>query len=425
MITDMDANRFATHSLKNPRILRILAAALQAVDPAEAVRKHIPKINGNVYGLAIGKASIPMLTALAEALPLSDALAISKHISSLSLNLFPVVLGSHPIPDAKSLYAGQRVLEFVSALHEDDTLICLISGGGSALVTAPHDGITLEDMQSLTSLLLSCGARIDEINTLRRQLDRIKGGGLSRAAKAEVISLILSDVIGNPLEAIASGPTFPNPTTNADALAILKKYHIEEKVPDSIIGFLESRSLLPDFQQQAVGVQNIIIGDNAFAAQAALEQAGREGFSAEILTNELQGEAREVGVMLAKQLRQEISKRPRPFCLIAGGETTVTIKGDGKGGRNQELALSTVKELAGVQNVFLITLGTDGEDGPTDAAGAVVTGESVWQAERLGVDAADCLSRNDAYTFFDVLGDLIRTGPTGTNVNDLVFLIAI
>ena len=425
MITDMDANRFATHSLKNPRILRILAAALQAVDPAEAVRKHIPKINGNVYGLAIGKASIPMLTALAEVLPLSDALAISKHISSLSLNLFPVVLGSHPIPDAKSLYAGQRVLEFVSALHEDDTLICLISGGGSALVTAPHDGITLEDMQSLTSLLLSCGARIDEINTLRRQLDRIKGGGLSRAAKAEVISLILSDVIGNPLEAIASGPTFPNPTTNADALAILKKYHIEEKVPDSIIGFLESRSLLPDFQQLAVGVQNIIIGDNAFAAQAALEQAGREGFSAEILTNELQGEAREVGVMLAKQLRQEISKRPRPFCLIAGGETTVTIKGDGKGGRNQELALSTVKEVAGVHDVFLITLGTDGEDGPTDAAGAVVTGDSAWMAERLGVDAADHLSRNDAYAFFDALGDLIRTGPTGTNVNDLIFLVAI
>jgi len=441
MITDMDANRFATHSLKNPRILRILAAALQAVDPAEAVRKHIPKINGNVYGLAIGKASIPMLTALAEVLPLSDALAISKHISSLSLNLFPVVLGSHPIPDAKSLYAGQRVLEFVSALHEDDTLIGLISGGGSALVTAPYEGITLEDMQSLTSLLLSCGARIDEINTLRRQLDRIKGGGLSRATKAKVISLILSDVIGNPLEAIASGPTCPNPTTNADALAILKKYHIEEKAPDAILNHLhnvtlsEAKSLnrnenetlrsLRSFKVTSPTVENIIIGDNRFAAQAALEQAGREGFSAEILTNELQGEAREVGVMLAKQLREEITKRPRPFCLIAGGETTVTIQGNGKGGRNQELALAAVDELAGEQDVVLIALATDGEDGPTDAAGAVVTGDSAWMAERLGVDAADHLSRNDAYAFFDALGDLIRTGPTGTNVNDLIFLVAI
>ena len=427
----MDANRFATHSLKNPRILRILSAALQAVDPAEAVRKHIPKINGNVYGLAIGKASIPMLTALAEALPLSGALAISKHASPRSSNLFSVVLGSHPVPDAKSLYAGQRVLEFVSSLTADDTLVCLISGGGSALVTAPQEGITLEDIQVLTSLLLSCGARIDEINTLRRQLDRIKGGGLARATRAKVISLILSDVIGNPLEAIASGPTSPNPTTSTDALAILKKYGIEKQVPEAILGFLEagnssySRGMLPDIQQQVVGVQNVIIGDNKFAAQAALEQAGREGFSAEILTNELQGEAREVGETLAKQLREEVSKRPRPFCLIAGGETTVTIKGDGKGGRNQELALAAINELSGEQDVVLIALATDGEDGPTDAAGAVVTGESAWRAESLGIDAADHLSRNDAHPFFDALGDLIRTGPTGTNVNDLIFLVAI
>ena len=427
----MDANRFATHSLKNPRILRILAAALQAVDPAEAVRKHIPKINGDVYGLAIGKASIPMLRALAEALPLSGALAISKHASSRSSNLFSVVLGSHPVPDAKSLYAGQRVLEFVSSLGADDTVVCLISGGGSALVTAPQEGITLEDIQVLTSLLLSCGARIDEINTLRRQLDRIKGGGLARATNAKVISLILSDVIGNPLEAIASGPTSPNPTTNTDALAILKKYGIEKQVPDAILSFLEagnasySKGMLTDIQQQVIGVQNVIIGDNKFAAQAALEQAGREGFSAEILTNELQGEAREVGVTLAKQLQEEISKRTRPFCLIAGGETTVTIKGAGTGGRNQELALAAVNELAGEKDVVLIALATDGEDGPTDAAGAVVTGESAWRAERLGVDAADHLSRNDAYPFFDALGDLIRTGPTGTNVNDLIFLVAI
>ena len=441
MITDVDANRFATHSLKNPRILRILSAALQAVDPAEAVRKHIPKINGDVYGLGIGKASIPMLTALAEAIPLSDALAISKHASPLNppssplrMDLFPVVLGSHPVPDAKSLYAGQRVLEFVSALQPDDTLVCLISGGGSALVTAPYEGITLEDMQTLTSLLLSCGARIDEINTLRRQLDRIKGGGLARGTKAKVISLILSDVIGNPLEAIASGPTFPNPTTNHDALAILKKYQLQDQVPIPIYQFLTSSlsSLIDDASAVlstgsglSADAQNTIIGDNAFAAQAALEQAGREGFSAEILTNELQGEAREVGVNLAKQLKEEKLKRPRPFCLIAGGETTVTIQGNGKGGRNQELALAAVSELAGETDLTLITLATDGEDGPTDAAGAVVTGESAWRARRARVDAADHLSRNDAYSFFDELGDLIRTGPTGTNVNDLVFLVAI
>ncbi|MEP7136087.1 MAG: glycerate kinase [Chloroflexota bacterium] len=426
----MDANRFATHSLTDPRILRILSAALEAVDPYKAVQQHLPKLSGRVYGLGIGKASIPMLTALAEAYPLSGALAISKHASASTPNLFPVFLGSHPIPDSRSLKAGTRVLNFVSALNEEDTLVCLISGGGSALVTAPYEGITLEDVQTLTSLLLACGARIDEINTLRRSLDRVKGGGLVRTTKAKVISLILSDVIGNPLEAIASGPTAPNPTTNADALKILQKYELEKQVAISIIKTLESDSFLSDIEKQASRLQsrqsqNIIIGDNRLAAQAALEQAQRDGFYSEIITNELQGEAREVGVRLAKHLRDEASMRKRPFCLIAGGETTVTIRGNGKGGRNQELALGAVNELSGLENVMLIALATDGEDGPTDAAGAVATGESAQRAESLGVDVTDHLSRNDAYVFLDALGDLIRTGPSGTNVNDLIFLVGL
>jgi len=430
MITDVDINSFTTHGLKDERVLRILSAALEAVDPYKAVKKYLPILSGRVFGLAIGKASVPMLTALAEAYPLSGALAISKHASASTPKLFPIFLGSHPIPDSRSLEAGQRVLDFVSALYEEDTLVCLISGGGSALVTAPYEGITLEDMQALTALLLACGARIDEINTIRRSLDRVKGGGLARATKAKVISLILSDVIGNPLEAIASGPTFPNPTTNADALTVLKKYKIEKQVSDSISNFLESGSsshsqgVLPSFQQRTVGVQNLIIGDNELAAQAALEQAQREGFTAEILTNELQGEAREVGMMHAKKLREEISKRLRLFCLIAGGETTVTMHGDGKGGRNQELALAAVDELKGLENVMLIALATDGEDGPTAAAGAVVTGESAQRAESLGVDVASHLSRNDAYVFFDKLNDLLKPGPSGTNVNDLIFLLA-
>jgi hydroxypyruvate reductase len=399
-----------------------------------------------VYGLGIGKASIPMLTALAESYPLSGALAISKHVSDSNLSLFPVILGGHPVPNANSLRAGQKALDFVSSLNEDDTLVCLISGGGSALMTAPHQGISLEDMQNLTSLLLSCGARIDEINTLRRSLDRVKGGGLANATKAKVISLILSDVIGNPLEAIASGPTYPNPTTNEDALAVLRKYGIEERVPKSITLSLRdaerqsnphnseeipspcgitSRRLLPYGHGVAsLEVTNIIVGDNKLAAQAALEQAQLEGFDAEILTNELQGEAREVGVMLARKLRDETTKRKRPFCLIAGGETTVTLKGNGKGGRNQELALSAVNELKELENLILISLATDGEDGPTDAAGAVVTGRTARRAESPALDVADYLSRNDAYRYFDALGDLIRTGPSGTNVNDLMFMIA-
>ncbi len=424
MITDMDANRFATHSLNDPRLMRVLSAALEAVDPYRAVQNHLPLLEGRVFGLGIGKAAIPMMDALAERIELSDGLAVTKFAPAQSGRPYTVFEGSHPIPDARSLEAGERVLDFVSSLREDDTLVCLISGGGSALVTAPY--VPLVDLQTLTSLLLSCGASIDEINTLRRQLDRVKGGGLRRATQAKVISLILSDVIGNPLEAIASGPTAPDPTTREDALAILKKYGLEAQTPASILSFLEAapvrgRSPAQDLLPQ--NAQNIIIGDNRLAGWAAMEQAEREGFEAEILTNELRGEAREVGRDLAKRLRVESSKRARPFCLIAGGETTVTIQGNGKGGRNQELALAAVDELAGLPDVMLISLATDGDDGPTDAAGAVVADESARRAESLGLVASDHLSRNDAYPFFEALGDLLKTGPTGTNVNDLVFMI--
>jgi hydroxypyruvate reductase len=423
----MDTDRFATHSLQDARIMRILSAALDAVDPFRAVQRYLPKMDGRVFGLGIGKAAIPMMDALAERIPLAGGLAVTKFASGPSRESYSVMEGGHPVPDARSLHAGERVLEFVSSLKEDDTLVCFISGGGSALVTAPY--VPLEDLQTLTSLLLSSGARIDEINTLRRQLDRVKGGGLARVTKAKIISLILSDVIGNPLEAIASGPTVSDPTTKVDAIAILQKYKLEKEVPKSILDILFSIPSLAlsadDGRSRINRVQNMIIGDNKLAALAALKHAEHEGFHAEILTNELQGEAREMGQELAQRLRAESSKRTRPFCLIAGGETTVTIRGKGKGGRNQELALAAVPELAGLKNVMCITLATDGDDGPTDAAGAVATGESAQRAESLGLDAADYLSRNDAYPFFEKLGDLLKTGPTGTNVNDLTFLFAI
>jgi hydroxypyruvate reductase len=429
----MDRYRFATRSLQEARILRILSAALEAVDPFRAVQNHLPDLEGRVFGLGIGKAALPMMDALAKRIPLAGGLAVTKFASGPSRESFAVLEGGHPVPDARSLHAGERVLEFVSSLKEDDTLVCLISGGGSALVAAPD--VPLEDLQTLTSLLLSSGAPIHEVNVLRRQLDRLKGGGVARATKARIVSLILSDVIGNPLEAIASGPTAPDPTTKEDALEILEKYLRLTTEPrryrDSLSsvtqwlrGSEEQEPLKPDhpiFDR----VQNIIIGDNRLAAQAALEQAGREGFQAEILTSELQGEARDVGRDLARRLRLDSATQPHPFCLIAGGETTVTLQGGGKGGRNQELALAAVAELAGLQDVMLIALATDGDDGPTDAAGAVVTGESARRAEALELDAADHLSRNDAYAFFDALGDLLQTGPTGTNVNDLIFLVGL
>jgi hydroxypyruvate reductase len=422
----MDEGRFATQSLGDPRLMRILAAAVDAVDPFQAVQKHLPPIDGRVFGLGIGKAAVPMMDALAGRLPLAAGLAVTKYASRLRRSAYTVLEGGHPVPDVRSLEAGKRVLEFVSSLEEDDTLVCLISGGGSALVTAPY--VPLEDLQTLTSLLLSSGAPIDEINVLRRQLDRVKGGGLARATRGKIVSLILSDVIGTPLEAIASGPTAPDPTTRKDALSILRKYDLDKRVPDSILAFLEDDSPVSSDEEHASGfrnVQNVIVGDNRLAARAALEQAEREWFRAEILTNELQGEAREVGRELAHRLHAASQTQVHPFCWIAGGETTVTLQGNGKGGRNQELALAAVDELAGLQGVMLIALATDGDDGPTDAAGAVVTGESARRAEALGLDPADALARNDAYPFFDALGDLLKTGPTGTNVNDLVFLCAL
>jgi hydroxypyruvate reductase len=278
--------------------------------------------------------------------------------------------------------------------------------------------------------LLACGARIGEVNLLRRRLERIKGGGLVRLSNgASIVSLILSDVVGNPLEAIASGPTAPDPASRADALALLEKYALYGKIPASIPVTLEqapetSKPGDPIFAK----VQNVIIGSGLLAAQAALAQAGTEGFNPYLLRVDLQGEARQAAFELSTFLRQ--AKRTgdpvqRPACIVASGETTVTLHGQGKGGRNTELALAAVIELADFPGVLLVTLATDGEDGPTDAAGAVVTGESYRRSVEMKLHPDDFLSRNDSYSFFAALDDLLKPGPTGTNANDLVFLFVL
>ncbi len=424
----MDANRFVTRSLRDARVLRILAAALDAVEPGAAVRRYLEEHpishTGRLFGLSIGKAALPMLDALNGLVPLDGGLAIAKHASFRPPGLLTVMESGHPVPDARSLAAGEAALEFVSRLGADDLLICLISGGGSALMTAPF--IPLEDMQALTSALLACGARIDEINTLRRHLDRVKGGGLARAAHgASILSLILSDVVGDSLEAIASGPTASDPTTRRGALDILRKYKLGGDIPASV--FETMQETLKPGDPIFSRVQNAVIASNQIALQAALRQAELEGFHIISPITDLQGEAREVGRDLASRLRVATLGKRRPFCMAAGGETTVTLHGlhsRGRGGRNQELALAAIPELTGLEDVMLVSLATDGEDGPTDAAGAVATGESLQRAETLGLDAAGHLSRNDAYPFFDGLGDLIRSGPSGTNVNDLVLMFA-
>ena len=289
-------------------------------------------------------------------------------------------------------------------------------------MTLPQENISLQEIQDLTNTLLASGANIHEINLLRRQLDRVKGGGLARATKGQVLSLILSDVLGNPLEIIASGPTVQSKISSEETLRVLKKHipHPKQNILDAL-----AAAHAPFDETMEQRVQNHVIADIETAAKAAQSQAVQEGFKAELSDLSLQGEAGEVGLMLANKLKEERKKRDMPFCLIAGGETTVTVRGNGKGGRNQELALATVNELRDVQNIMFIALATDGDDGPTDAAGAVVNGTTYQRAERLGMSAADYLSRNDAYHYFESLGDLLKTGYTGTNVNDLVFLIGL
>jgi glycerate 2-kinase len=412
--------QFSTTSLRDPRVLRILAAAFNAVDPYVAVKKYIDEhplpAHKRIFAFGLGKAAIGMTQALADSIHLTDSLVITKHASPLTVEPVTVIEGNHPVPGRDSFAAGQAALQFVSQLNEEDLLICLISGGGSALMTAPL--IPLEELQALTSALLASGARIDEINTVRRHLDSLKGGGLAQAANgAQIISLILSDVVGDPIEAIASGPTAPDATTYEDANAILNAYHISlEK--------LKFRETLKPNNAIFRKVKNQVIASNLIALRAAEEQAELEGFAVKIVNDKLQGEARDVGRDMALLLKEEIKKQARPFCLLAGGETTVTLKGNGKGGRNQEAALGAIETLREMENVMLISIATDGEDGPTNAAGALATNESAQRAESLGLSAADFLSRNDAYVFFDQLGDLIRTGPSGTNVNDLILCIA-
>ena len=439
--------RFRTFNLQSNQhsisVTRILASAFNAVDPGVAVKKYLDEYSlpnsQRVFAFGLGKAAAAMTTALANEIKLTDTLIITKHAllfepstdSELHLDSAAIIEGDHPIPGNSSLAAGNAAINFISRLTKDDLLVCLISGGGSSLMAAPH--IPLAELQLLTSSLLSCGARIDEINIIRRHIDQLKGGGLARIAAsrgAQIVSLILSDVVSDSLESIASGPTAPDPTTNADVQLIIEKYQLKDQVSIFIPKFLVE-SLKPGdpiFER----IQNTIIASNKIALVAAKIQAQKEGFRTFIISTELQGEASNVGREIASHLKESLQTIQRPFCMLAGGETTVTLrhssgqalKANGKGGRNQELALAAVDVLAGLQDVMLVSIATDGEDGPTDAAGAVVTGQTAQRAESLRMSAADYLSRNDAYNFFGALDDLIRTGPSGTNVNDLVICFA-
>jgi glycerate 2-kinase len=432
-------------------LARILEAGLSAVDPGAALRRTVKRtgsrlwIGGQRYDLparsrvaaiGAGKASARMAAALEQAIGarLTGGLVVVKYGHVVPTRTIEVCEAGHPIPDWAGQKAAAGILTFIGALEADDLLFVLLSGGASSLLAAPAPGLTLLDKRKTTDLLLRSGATIHDINCVRKHLSAIKGGCLAAATKARIVSLILSDVQGDDLGTIGSGPTAPDPSTYGDACAVLKAYGIWDAVPSRVRAHLLDGKRGAHDETPKPGsalfrrVQNQIIGNNSKAVEAVESAARRAGLRPLVLTTSLTGEAKDVARVFGSIGRElAASNRPvgRPACVIAGGELTVTVRGQGKGGRAQEFALAAALEIAGIPGVWIAAAGTDGTDGATDAAGAVVDGETVARAARLGLDPRDALHRSDSYAFFKKVGGHIVTGPTGTNVNDLYLLLAL
>jgi len=407
---------------RRERALAVLSAALEAVDPVKAVKRQVSLSDDtlrigqrtydlgryrNIYVIGGGKAGGSMAQAVEGILGqrVTAGLVNVKYGHGAQTEIIRLNEAGHPIPDAAGMAGTKQMAELACQATEEDLVICLISGGG--------------------------GATINEINAVRKHLSQIKGGNLARLAyPAEIVSLILSDVVGNPLDVIASGPTVPDPTTFAHAYSVIEKYGLLEELPRPIVEHLWQgvEGVIADTpkagDESFARTYNLIVASNEVAAEAATTKAKELGFHALLLSTFVEGEAREVARVFAAIAREILhSGRPlsRPACVVAGGETTVTVRGRGLGGRNQEMALSAALEIAGLEEVMIIPLATDGSDGPTDAAGAIADGSTVRRAQEAGLSATQCLANNDSYHFFQQLGDLLITGPTNTNVSDLMF----
>lgn len=428
---------------------RLLRAGLAAADPRQAVRRIVTGTKtgvqvagrrynlrgaGKIVAVGAGKAAASMAVALEQLLGarLTGGLIAVKRGYALPTRRIRVVTAGHPVPDRAGQRAASRMLALVKELTCDDLLIVLLSGGASSLLPLPAPGLTLADKQRTTQLLLKSGAAIREINIVRKHLSAIKGGRLAAATRARVVTLILSDVIGNDPGTIGSGPTAPDRTTYADALTVLRRRRIWKQIPARarrhlLAGETGRLAETPKPGSPIFGrVQNVILGGNREAVEATAREARRAGFHPSIYTTALRGEAGKAARLftrLAKSIRAHAKPVRPPACLIAGGELTVTVRGTGRGGRAQEFALAAAMDIAGLPNVWIAGFGTDGTDGPTDAAGAVVDGGTLARAKKSGLDIARFLRRNDAYAFFKQAGGHIMTGPTGTNVNDLYVMI--
>jgi len=451
---------------------RILASALDALDPAPLVTREVRALeaqnllpggdptSGSGGGaprlalVAVGKAAVPMARGALEGLGptgIDRGLVLAPEWEDRGgaaqagpgIRIpwrgrgrgggeeglpFPVHRGGHPLPTRGSVQGARAVARLIRGLGPGDTLLFLLSGGGSALLTEPRSGLSLESLRRTTRLLLEAGASIEELNAVRKHLERLKGGGLAAEAGSRIVALVVSDVVGSPPHAIASGPVSPDPTTFADAMDALARYGLTEAVPPSVRSLLEAGLRGEEAEtpkpgdERVAGVEYRIVADVETAIDAARRSAAGIGYRTHLLTSVLEGEARVVGRRLgalARALRPTGSGGGSGRALIAGGETTVRVVGSGRGGRNQELALGAALELARGNDALVASLATDGVDGPTDAAGAAATGSTLARARSAGLDPQEALARNDAYPFFGTLGDLLRTGPTGTNVMDL------
>lgn len=432
--------------------LKGLDAALKAADPKQLINSKIfvkgsfLHVNDytfdlekfrNIYVVGGGKASGSMAEALETILgwKIAESYVNVPRGSRHKTSIIRLHEASHPTPDESGFEGAKRMLEIAEKAGEKDLIICLISGGGSSLIPLPRNGVTMADKNKITEDLLKTGATINEINTVRKHISGIKGGWLAKKAyPATVLNLVISDVVGDLLDVIASGPTFPDSTTFIDAIKVLKKYRLWESASESIKKALldGERGLIPEtpkvHDEAFKKVFNVVIGSNRDATNAAYQILKSEGLNTLFLTSLIEGEARHVGTVFASMaLEIGASGHPvgKPAAIVAGGETTVTVVGKGKGGRNQEIALAAALKIKGLSGVAVASIGTDGVDGPTDAAGAIADGKTIERAEASQLKAEEFLAENNSYNLFSKLGDLIFTGPTGTNVNDVSVVLVL
>ena len=433
----------------------IYSAAIRAVDPASAVESHVMVQGGElvlmssgteqqridlesfdkIFVVGAGKATSPMAAAVEKLLGsrISSGAICVKYGYGQNLSRISLCEAAHPIPDEKGESGARMIIDILKQAGKNDLVLSLISGGGSALLPLPPDGISLEEKRRTTDLLLKSGASIHEMNAVRKHLSMIKGGNMAVAAyPATVINLMISDVVGDDMDVIASGPFVPDNSRFSDAAAILEKYSLTEKVPGTVMEYILSGvngtvRENPGADHPAFsGITNMIVASNIQALQAAKSEADRLGYNTMILSSMIEGETADAAMWhtrVAREVRMSGNPVKAPACIISGGETTVTIKGDGLGGRNMEFALCSAMYLEGTDGIYAASVGTDGTDGPTDAAGAVADSDTVRRAADMGIDTLAYANNNDSYNFFKRLGDLVITGPTNTNVMDVRIML--